>query len=240
MNKNIKSYKAFLAGFLFAVVLFAGKNIFALGMKVQAYLCDDYKIEVDGVEVKVPDGMRILNYIDRTYTPARLIAEEMGGTVKWDEASKTIKITKPKPKIVEKVIEKEVEVPVESKNNNYYQSLPVKLNKKDFSLEITGINIKDNLTYVYIDAENKTGETVDILYDQAEIKSLDNNNIYLSNVMSSQDWGDSMQTDEKRNGKVMYFDGINKDNKKITLRIPVKSLFGDSYNEVFEYNINLD
>ena len=239
-NKNNQTKKAFLAGFLFAVVLFAGKDIFALGMKIQAYFCDDYKIEIDDVEVKLPYGMRILNYVDRTYTPVRLIAEEMGGTVKWDETTKTIKITKPKPKIVEKIIEKKIEVPVDSetKNNYYYQNPPIKSSKKDFTLEITGINIKDNLTYVYIDAENKTGEAVDVLYDQAEIKG--SVNVYLPNVMSAKDWGDSMQVSEKRKGKVMYFDKVNDEDKKITLRIPVKSLVGDSFNEIFEYNIIID
>lgn len=236
MDKNHQVKRGFLAGFVSAICLFAVRDIFAVGMKVQAYLCDNYKIEVDGLEIEVPYGMRILNYVDRTYTPARLIAEAMGGTVEWDETNKAIKITKPKPRVIEKIVEKTIEVPQKTIKN--HQTLPVKLNKKDFILEITGISTRDNLTYVYIDAENNSGEAVDVLYDMAKIQDLDN--IYSANVMSSKDWGDSMQTDEKRKGKYMVFEKISDGTEEITLTIPVKSMLGDSFNETFEYNIKLD
>ena len=114
--------KSFISGFLIASVIFGSQQIFAVGGKIQAYLCDNYNIEVDELKLNLPDGMRILNFGDRTYTPARLIAEAMGGTVKWDDSTKTVKITKPEPKVVEKIVEKIVEVPVESEI--FYQNVP--------------------------------------------------------------------------------------------------------------------
>lgn len=231
MNK-----KSFAVGFFAASILFCSYKIFALGGKIQAYLCDNYKIEVDGIEIALPDGMRILNFGDRTYTPARLIAESMGGKVKWDDSRKTIEITKPAPKVVEKVVEKIVEVPSDSKIK--YQTVPLKLTKKDFTLDITGISIRDNLTYIYLDAENKTGEAVEVNYENAKIKTDEGN--YFSNSMSAVDWGNSMDTDEKREGKTMVFEKISDGEKEVTLSIPVKSLVNGNFNEVFEYNIKVE
>ncbi len=227
--------KSFAIGFAIASGLFLSTNLFALGGKVQAYLCDTYKIEVDGMEIKLPDGMRILNYVDRTYTPARLIAEAMGGEVSWDDANKTIKIKKPAPKVVEKVVEKIVEVPSEDKKK--FQRVPLKLNKRGFILEVTGIDTEDNLTYVYLDAENKSGEGVEVDYSNAKIKT--DKGVYETNVMSGTDWGDSIDVGEKREGKVMVFSGIETSNKEIELTIPVKSIQTNNYDKVFEYDIKI-
>ena len=231
MNK-----KSFATGFLIASIMFGGYNVFGIGGKVEAYLKDDYKIEVDGIEIKRPDDMRILNFGDRTYTPTRLIAEAMNGKVEWDDATKTIKITKPEPEVVEKIVEKIVEVPSDSKIN--YQSVPLKLTKKDFTINVTGISIQDNLTYIYLDAENKTGEAIEVDFSNAKIKSESGN--YSSNAMSATDWGNSLDTDEKREGRVMVFDKIADSDKEITLSIPIKSLVGSSVKETFDFNIKVE
>ena len=119
--------KIFVMGFATAAIIFGSKNIFALGQKVYAYFCDDYKIEINGLELKLMDGTRILNYGDRTYLSVRNISEALGATVKWDEANKTISINKPKPeeKIVEKIVEKVVDVP-RDKKTNYQKNIQIK------------------------------------------------------------------------------------------------------------------
>ena len=143
MKKNANQFLSFIFGFVFATVIFTSKqNICALGQKVFAYFCDDYKIEIDGSELKLMDGTRILNYGDRTYLSVRNIAESLGATVKWNEENKTISINKPKAeeKIVEKTVEKIVEVPSNKKTN--YQKLPIKLNKKSCMVQINGFEKK--------------------------------------------------------------------------------------------------
>lgn len=231
MNK-----KSFVLGFAMATILFASYNVFAVGGKIEAYLKDDYKIEIDDIELQRPDDMRIINFGDRTYTPARLIAEAMGGKVDWDDATKTIKITKPEPRVVEKIVEKIVEVPSDSKIS--YQTLPLKQTKKDFIINITGMSMKNNLTYIYLDAENKTGDAIEVDYSRAQIKA--ESGEYFANSMSAADWGNSMDTDEKREGRIMVFDKIADTDKEITLSIPIKSLVGGSIDETFEYNIKVE
>lgn len=226
--------KSFVSGFLIASIIFSSQQIFAVGGKIQAYLCDNYNIEVDEIKLNLPDGMRILNFGDRTYTPARLIAEAMGGTVKWDDSTKTVKITKPEPKVVEKIVEKIVEVPVESET--FYQNVPLKIVKNNFILKVNGISSHDNLTYIYLDAENKSGEAAEVDYSNAKIKS--GQDVYSTNIMSVTDWGNSMDVNEKREGKVMVFEKISGD--KITLTIPVKSLNTNSFSETFEFNLKVN
>ena len=234
MNMNKKS---FVMGIALASTFFIGYNAFAVGGKIEAYLKDDYKIEVDGIELKQPDDMRILNFCDRTYTPARLIAEAMDGKVEWDDATKTIKITKPEPKVVEKVVEKIVEVPVDPKVS--YQSAPLKLTKSDFTMELTGISVKDNLTYVYLEVKNKAGEAVDLDFSNAKIKA--ESGEYKANIgVSANDWGQSIDVNEDKKSGVMAFEKIADSDKDITVSIPVKSVTKGSLDETFEYNVKVD
>lgn len=232
MNK-----KSFVMGIAVASIFFAGYNAFAVGGKIEAYLKEDYKIEVNGIQLNQPDDMRILNFCDRTYTPARLIAEAMDGKVEWDAATKTIKITKPEPKVVEKVVEKIVEVPSESKTK--YQSAPLKLTKKDFTMEVTGISVKDNLTYIYLDVNNKAGEAIDLDISNAKITT--SSGTYMVNTgVSASDWGDSIDVDKEKKGGVMAFAKIADSDKEITVSIPIKSVTKGSIDETFEYNLKVE
>lgn len=59
---------------------------------VQAKINPQYHMTFDGVKKDLPEGYEILIYEDRTYVPARIIAEELGATVTWHEETKEIEI----------------------------------------------------------------------------------------------------------------------------------------------------
>lgn len=229
--------KIFVMGFVSAAIIFSSKNIFALGQKVYAYFCDDYKIEIDGSELKLMDGTRILNYGDRTYLSVRNIAESLGATVKWNEGNKTISINKPKAeeKIVEKTVEKIVEVPSDKKTN--YQKLPLKLNKKSCIVQINGFEKKNGLAYVYLDVKNKSGESLNLNYEEAKIIS---NGKEYSSTLLTHNFGDAIENEDKLTDKSIIFEGTNDLEKEFTLQIPVTSANGSSYKETFEFNIMAD
>ena len=229
--------KIFVMGFATAAIIFSSKNIFALGQKVYAYFCDDYKIEIDGSELKLMDGTRILNYGDRTYLSVRNIAESLGATVKWNEENKTISINKPKAeeKIVEKTVEKIVEVPSNKKTN--YQKLPIKLNKKSCMVQINGFEKKDGFAYIYLDVKNKSGESLNVNYDEAKI--ICNGKEYSSSSLSH-DFDDAIENEDKLTDKSIIFEDANDLEKEFILRIPVTSANGASYKETFEFNIMAD
>ena len=60
-------------------------------MKIEIYIGSD-KAYVNGEEVTLDSPAFIEN--DRTYTPVRFIAETLGVTVDWDEATQQVIITK--------------------------------------------------------------------------------------------------------------------------------------------------
>ena len=228
---------SFICGFAFAVIIFICKqDICALGQKVFAYFCDDYKIEIDGSELKLMDGTRILNYGDRTYVSVRDIAEAMGGTVKWNEENKIIEIRKPKAEVIEKIIEKAVKEPTDKKN--IYNKLPLKLNKDGCSIKLTGFEKKDNMVYFYLDLRNKSGE--DLILDFAEIKLSDGTKNYYASYSSSDNLEDVLENTGKIEDQKLIFDVSSDLKNEITLSIPVKSANGSSYQKTFEFNIKVN
>ena len=234
MKKNANQFLSFIFGFVFATVIFTSKqNICALGQKVFAYFCDDYKIEIDGSELKLMDGTRILNYGDRTYLSVRNIVESMGGTVKWNEANKTIEIRKPKSEVIEKIVEKTVKEPLDEKN--IYNKLPLKLNKDGCSIKLTEIEKKDGLAYFYLDLKNNAGE--DLILDFSNIKMSDGTQNYYASYSSSDDLENVLENTGKLEDQNLIFDVSNELKNEMTLSIPVKSANGSSYKKTFEFNI---
>ena len=245
------SKRSFLLGVAVSAAFFASYNVLATtGQEIKAFIKDDYSITVNDIPIKLPYGMRIINYIDHTYTPARLIAEAMGGSVSWDDDTKTVKITKPKP--IEKIVEKIVEVPVEKSgtesNTNeqttnpdkkiYYQSVPLKLIKGDFKINVSGISLRDNLTYIYLDIKNESSDTVMFDLENTKIKSASGQEYDLISVPSDEFSSDIGLTKEFKGG-TMIFKNIG-DEKEITLSIPVKSSTPGIYDETFEFNLKVD
>ena len=123
---------------------------------ITAYQDNRFGFVFDGGERKfLEGGLSTIVYNDRSYVAVTFLAENMGATVKWNDASKTINIDTPK-KIVE--VEKIVEVcPVEPITQKNYNSLPQTYVDKNLRVDITSFDRnKDEInSNFYLAVENK-------------------------------------------------------------------------------------
>lgn len=133
-------FKSYTAGLVTGILIAATVTVSASNL-VEVFLQDDVKIVMDGKTLPLPGDMHILNYQNRIYTPARHIAESLGGTIEYDQSTKTLNLTKPEPitkevEVIKEVV-KEVEVVVEKLT---YNTLPVKQMQEDVELTVYGID----------------------------------------------------------------------------------------------------
>ncbi len=152
---KFKSYTGgLITGILLATTISVSASTF-----VQVFLQDETKIMVDGKEVALPADMHILNYQDRIYTPARHIAESIGGKIEYDQATKRLLLTKPEPVIkeVEKEVIKEVEV-----RKPYYNSLPLKQKVNDVTINVYGFDLERYDPRLQFDINNEYYKSVNI------------------------------------------------------------------------------
>ena len=59
---------------------------------VAAWIRNDYRIEYNGEEKKLPEGYQILVYQNRTYLPLRYVGELLGADIQWDGETNTASI----------------------------------------------------------------------------------------------------------------------------------------------------
>ncbi|TCP59134.1 copper amine oxidase-like protein [Tumebacillus sp. BK434] len=86
----ITKYKQLFAGILIGSVI-AGVSVASADQSITAYL-SPIKFTFDGEAKKLPEGYAVLTYKDRTYVPARFVAEELGANVEWINATQTVAI----------------------------------------------------------------------------------------------------------------------------------------------------
>ena len=96
---------------------------------------------------------------------------------------------------------------------------------------------KDGLAYIYLDVKNKSGESLNVNYDEAKI--ICNGKEYSSSSLSH-DFDDAIENEDKLTDKSIIFEDANDLEKEFILRIPVSSANGSSYKETFEFNIMAD
>lgn len=212
----MKRFKTFAAGLLIGIIITGTITAFAEGQSfVQAFL-GNYKITVDGKDLQLASDTAIINYNNRIYTPSRAVAEALGATVGWDELSQTVTIKSPEPKIVEREIEKIVEVPAERD----FQYIPVRYQFDGCYIEVYGINNLTKATELNIAVENKSdiSSTLFVNYADAYIMLSDGTKI-TQNDADNVKWRNGIDND-KRKEDGLTFDKIDKDEKKLTIYIP--------------------
>ncbi|ARU62766.1 hypothetical protein CBW65_18670 [Tumebacillus avium] len=87
----IARYKQLFAGILIGSVI-AGVSVASADQSITAYL-SPIKFTFDGKTKALPEGYAVLTYKDRTYVPARFVAEELGAKVDWINSTQTVAIT---------------------------------------------------------------------------------------------------------------------------------------------------
>ena len=160
---------------------------------VSALIDGDIAFQFDGQRETLPAGYTVLLYENRTYVPARFVAEKLGAAVQWDALTKTVKInTKPctecqvlqkekqaleqsvkeqeeKIKALEeriKALENEVgeeKASAEGQPAGNYQKLPLTRVLSAMNIEVTGLFKDDNYTRIYLELENKKSVPLQLL-----------------------------------------------------------------------------
>ncbi len=119
---------------------------------ITAFLRPDFQFFFDGEAETPPEGQTVLVYEGRSYVPARFVAENMGGTVLWDEVGKNIFISLPEPVVIEPE-EPEVEEPKEeeepevSQPSGNYRRLPVTSRTRDLTVTADLLTLSDSDNY---------------------------------------------------------------------------------------------
>lgn len=217
----MKKIKTFMAGIIVGVIIASSVTVFAESVIIQAYR-NQTKITLDGKGLVLPSDTSVLNYNDRTYTPARFIAESLGATVDWDAENDTVKITSPEPVVIEKEVIKEV--PVEKKEETPatrdYMKLPVRYATKDYYVDVYGASLFTSSAEFRLTIKNESDRDIAIylLYQDAYVLSGDKK-VYADRINS--DWYNSISMDSTVDG-TLSFPAVPKENEKITLVLPIE------------------
>ena len=111
---------------------------------VAAWIRNDYRIEYNGEEKKLPEGYQILVYQNRTYLPLRYVGELLGADIQWDGETNTASIFQEKnPGIID---------------TTGYGILPQSVETLDYRITATALMGKDDAegARLYLGLKNKT------------------------------------------------------------------------------------
>ena len=111
---------------------------------VAAWIRNDYHIEYNGEEKKLPEGYQILVYQNRTYLPLRYVGELLGADIQWDGETNTASIFQEKnPGIID---------------TTGYGVLPQSVETLDYRITATALMGKDDVEgpRLYLSLKNKS------------------------------------------------------------------------------------
>ena len=111
---------------------------------VAAWIRNDYHIEYNGEEKKLPEGYQILVYQNRTYLPLRYVGELLGADIQWDGETNTASIFQEKnPGIID---------------TTGYGVLPQSVETLDYRITATALMGKDDTegARLYLSLKNKS------------------------------------------------------------------------------------
>lgn len=203
LRKNRKLLMGIIIGLLLALP--AGV-LASTSAWVSALNDGDIAFQFDGQRETLPAGYTVLLYENRTYVPARFVAERLGAEVGWDQVTKTVKInTKPsaaylalqkeKENLEKAVKEQEERIKALEKEANElkgqpgekepgakgqpagsYQKLPLSQVLPAMNIKATGLFKDDHNTRVYLELENK--KSVPLQLRQALTKAIVDGEVY--------------------------------------------------------------
>ncbi|MFZ5968853.1 MAG: stalk domain-containing protein [Bacillota bacterium] len=217
---------------------------------VSAYVNELVTFEFNGEQKKLPQGYEVLIYNDRSYVPARFVAEELGAKVDWDDVTKTIKFTSQPVKEQDNDNEKPKETDTSSDTSEpqvSYRELPISKHFQEMNLEVLSVVTEDPEissdagTKIYVALENKERIGLQLLQRETKIV-VDGVDYSMEKVLPyklDSRWYNDVTYDETEEGYILI-PKIPKDAKTMDLTLTV--LKNDSKQEkiVVEYHIDLD
>lgn len=201
-------YRQLLLGMIIGGIVATGSTALA-GTGGVASLAEWVKFKFDGQEKTLPEGYSVLIYQDRTYIPARFVAEELGAKVEWDDKSKTVLITAPK----------------KDSTTTTFESLPVVKTVDGVRMELYSMRSEDKFTQFFLKIKNTTTKRMQL--DQGKTKFVTSDETFkhedladVHNIFfkADQAWYNDILEDQTREGFVML-PKLSKDIKEGTLHL---------------------
>jgi|GEM_PF-2385832 len=231
----MKNFKTTAAGFVAGALCMVTVTAMADYKDITAKLWNDVTFKFNNTAVASPSDQPVLNYNGYTYVPLRFVSEQFGADINYDYNTRTVAVNY-EPKVVEKEVQVVKEVPVyikgdEAADGSYvYQTLPVKKDEGDYSVEVTGFirNASSAYTKVLITVENDGDDYIQLVPSKSTLK-VDGEDVSLCKILSKWDnsWstGDIFKTDENDGKKDGYvsFELCDEDYKKMDLTLMVKN-----------------
>lgn len=243
------NYKYLTIGIIIGCILTFSTGILASTITtVSAIKADNVVFEFDGEIKDLPEGYTVLMYNDRTYVPARFIAEELGAEVNWCESTKTVSIDskkidpcpepKPDPE-PEKEIEPEDKEAVQPKGN--YRRLPLSALYKDMEITATLVTLERDHARVYITMMNKESPPLQVL--QGKTKAIVDGKEYSTEeipfYLRDDKWYNDIQRDETIEG-YLALPVIPEESEEMRLIITVLQNDRTQKEREVELDISLD
>lgn len=117
-------------------------------------IADWVKFKFDGVQTPLPEDYTVLIHKDRTYVPARFVAEKLGADVEWDEKNHTVAITSP---------EKDVQDPSKPDESVKYNPVPDAQTLDGVRVEVYSVSKGEPTTKFYLKIKNTTELPIQLL-----------------------------------------------------------------------------
>ena len=245
----MKKFRGVAMGFIAGALSMVTVTAFAAYAQVPTTVLNDVIFSFNGEKKASPSDQPVLNYNGYTYLPVRYIAEQLGADEDWDAATKLVSVNL-KPKVVEKVVEKEVPYYVTDpdKVSVSYSEMPISVVKDDFKVNLTAITRDKGLgwTKFYVECYNKNTEskTFTIVNRSAKLtvdgKDVD---LYATTSKWDQQWGatyiNKINNDSDRTEGFLLFQLIPSDWHKADLSFDVMDNEGKTktytYHVINEY-----
>lgn len=210
--RTFKIPMVFLVGILVGVMI-TGVVAAQTNLQVSAFLDNGISVIFNGQQKTLPSDMDIIIYNNRTYTPARFIAEELGAEVGWDPISRSVMITWEEPEVTEPVEpepvdEEEDETEEVTRPRGDYREVPITKITSDVIVGLTNITFNDNDTWFYFDVEGRLNQPIQ--FDQRSAKLTVNGTTYLQpevkNIVNPIDtrWFNDIREDERVSGWIKF------------------------------------
>ncbi|QGG47191.1 copper amine oxidase N-terminal domain-containing protein [Heliorestis convoluta] len=256
---KIQKVKYLVAGFLLGASLTVGTAVLATSINtVTAFEDKNIRFYFNEEKKEVAQDYTTLIYENRTYVPARFIAENLGVQVQWDDLNRAVRITTEPCELSEEkeVIEEpqddqkeEVKAPsIEDKQPaGDYRELPLSRYFRDMELHVQSVILGDGYpasnvyTRVYLTLENT--DSIPLNLQQRKTRAIIDGKEYTAQNIPGAEQDRKWYNDLYRSDKVegyIALPPIPKDAQKMRLYLYVLSNDHTQTEREIQFDISLD